>query len=424
MRRSKISWALGVIAPWFLAGGLVSSFSADAGQDVSFGASRALVSGRPVPMPGDLVPPSDFGTFGLAALTSRDLVHKASLSIGDQAEFGIMPDEVEPRRDMKRNVAALPTPDRSHRADPFVGLRPTFESRMRTPAGLAAWRSTEIALSSADYLAFDGFAPSGGDVPGPETVARFEDGSDVEGGATGAATDGASGQSTPAAANAGQTVTAPSLRFASATPRTYNGATPAVPRAIALGSTTPAPADAVPVEVVAVPVSPKVAGLPHTPVSRNASVVPKSDRPNYAALIDQDKAAREERCLAEAIYFEARSEPEEGQAAVAQVVLNRVSSGLYPASVCGVVYQNRHRHNACQFSFACEGKSLRVTETDAWHTAQRIAREVTSGETYLADIGDATHYHANYVRPRWARALKRMDKIGHHIFYELKPGQT
>jgi spore germination cell wall hydrolase CwlJ-like protein len=70
---------------------------------------------------------------------------------------------------------------------------------------------------------------------------------------------------------------------------------------------------------------------------------------------------KEQRCLAEAVYFEARSEPEAGQAAVAQVVLNRVRSGLYPTSVCGVVYQNRHRHLACQFTFACEGKALRTT---------------------------------------------------------------
>jgi spore germination cell wall hydrolase CwlJ-like protein len=153
-------------------------------------------------------------------------------------------------------------------------------------------------------------------------------------------------------------------------------------------------------------------------VERNA------DRPNYASLVDQGRGAAEEKCLAEAVYFEARSEPEAGQAAVAQVVLNRVQSGLYPPSICGVVYQNRHRHNACQFSFACEGKSLRVTEGDAWKNATRIAHEVLQGETYLADVGGSTHYHANYVKPRWARALKKMDVIGHHIFYTLRPGQT
>ena len=124
------------------------------------------------------------------------------------------------------------------------------------------------------------------------------------------------------------------------------------------------------------------------------------------------------------MYFEARSEPVEGQAAVAQVVLNRVRSGLYPTSVCGVVYQNRHRKFACQFSFACEGKSLRITEQDSWQTAVRVARDVTYGQTYLSEVGASTHYHANYVRPFWAKRLKKMDVIGRHIFYKLKPGQT
>jgi spore germination cell wall hydrolase CwlJ-like protein len=122
--------------------------------------------------------------------------------------------------------------------------------------------------------------------------------------------------------------------------------------------------------------------------------------------------------------FEARGESGEGQAAVAQVVLNRVSSGLYPATICGVVYQNRRHYNACQFSFACEGKSLRIDEPDAWRQAVRIAGEVTNGKTYVSDIGGSTHFHANYVRPRWARRLEKMDVIGHHIFYKLRPGQS
>ena len=116
---------------------------------------------------------------------------------------------------------------------------------------------------------------------------------------------------------------------------------------------------------------------------------------------------REERCLAEAVYFEARSEPEAGQAAVAQVVINRVKSGLYPATICGVVYQNRNRYMACQFSFACEGKSLRITEPGPWARASRIADSVLKGDTYLANIGDALNYHANYVRPSWARYLQQ-----------------
>jgi spore germination cell wall hydrolase CwlJ-like protein len=79
---------------------------------------------------------------------------------------------------------------------------------------------------------------------------------------------------------------------------------------------------------------------------------------------------------------------------------------------------------ACQFSFACEGKALRIADQDSWSKAVRIAREVTDGQTYLAEVGGATHYHATYVRPRWARKLERKDKIGVHIFYKLRPGQT
>ena len=146
--------------------------------------------------------------------------------------------------------------------------------------------------------------------------------------------------------------------------------------------------------------------------------------PTYANLLEGENAASEQRCLSEAVYFEARSEPEEGQAAVAQVVLNRVMSGLYPTSICGVVFQNQQRRNACQFSFACEGHALHVTESEAWDRAVRVAREVLEGAAYVSDVGDATHYHANYVRPRWARHLVRTDKIGRHIFYKLRPGQT
>ena len=116
--------------------------------------------------------------------------------------------------------------------------------------------------------------------------------------------------------------------------------------------------------------------------------------------------------------------PGGGQAAVAQIVLNRVSSGLYPATICGVVYQNWRHYNACQFSFACEGKSLRIEEPDAWRQAVRIAGEMTNGKAYVSDIGGSTNYHTNYVRPRWARRLEKMDIIGHHIFYKLRPGQS
>ena len=149
-----------------------------------------------------------------------------------------------------------------------------------------------------------------------------------------------------------------------------------------------------------------------------------SGKADYLALIAPGMRAAEEKCLAEAVYFEARSESETGQAAVAQVVLNRVQSGIYPTSICGVVYQNRHRFKACQFTFACEGKSLATNEPEPWARAQAIANAVLEGRTFLRDVGASTHYHANYVAPWWSRHLKRTDQIGRHIFYRLKPGQT
>lgn len=200
----------------------------------------------------------------------------------------------------------------------------------------------------------------------------------------------------------------------------HDGSTPPVPRAVALSSTTPAPADATPVEVAAASLL-----MPEVLRSeRAAPVAPETARSRYADLIAPEALDKEQRCLAEAVYFEARSESEAGQAAVAQVVLNRVKSGLYPANVCGVVYQNRHRYMGCQFSFACEGKSLRITDSASWQSASRIAQSVIEGRTYLAEVGAATHYHADYVRPGWSRRLRRMDVIGRHIFYTLKPGQT
>lgn len=140
-------------------------------------------------------------------------------------------------------------------------------------------------------------------------------------------------------------------------------------------------------------------------------------RQTYVGLIEPENLEREERCLAQAVYFEARSEVEQGRAAVAQVVLNRVKSGVYPATICGVVFQNRHRKLACQFTFACEGKALRITEPEAWKAAMRIAREVYEGKIYLEEVGAAMHYHADYVQPGWAKKLKKMDVIGRHIFY-------
>ena len=414
MRRSGVRWMVAAMAPWSLATGLVMSFSADAGQEASFGASLSPLSSHAPAQPADLVQAAsagDRGRFGLARLPMSGAVREARLidTPVESVQPAHDPGEYQPRRDVKRHVgqSALQTPypvaERLHRSDPFVALRPAFDAKWREKGAIEATRTSALLFAHDDAEPSSAFAQEEGEAPGPDSVASFQPWPGDESPATQTSRAPAS----PAAG--GSAPTAHAVR---------DGATPAVARSIALGSSTPVARDSTPVEIAALPREAR------RTANANATIVPRDARPDYAALLDPGHVAREKRCLAEAVYFEARSENEDGQAAVAQVVLNRVNSGLYPESVCGVVYQNRQRRNACQFSFACEGKSLKITEPEPWKTAVRIADEVAAGSTYLADVGAATHYHANYVRPRWARRLQKMDVIGNHIFYKLKPGQT
>ena len=127
--------------------------------------------------------------------------------------------------------------------------------------------------------------------------------------------------------------------------------------------------------------------------------------------------AKAEKCLANAVYFEARGEAVRGQIAVAQVVLNRVFSPFYPNDVCGVVYQNASRHLACQFTFACDGIPDVITEPDAWLRAKRIARDMLDGKLWMPEVAKATHYHAFWVHPDWVNEMKKIYKLGVHTFY-------
>ena len=130
---------------------------------------------------------------------------------------------------------------------------------------------------------------------------------------------------------------------------------------------------------------------------------------------------RSEDCLAQAVYYEARSESEDGQRAVAQVVLNRVRHPAWPNSVCGVVYQGAMRAGGgCQFTFTCDGSLATRPYGPAWSGAQRIAAEALGGRTY-APVGLSTHYHTYAVFPAWAPQLVKTATIGAHIFYQL-PG--
>jgi Cell Wall Hydrolase len=155
-------------------------------------------------------------------------------------------------------------------------------------------------------------------------------------------------------------------------------------------------------------------------VAAKGEVTGEHQRPMTPAELlglDEDARVKSEKCLAEAIYFEARGETVRGQMAVAQVILNRVFSGKYPNTVCGVVYQNAHRRLHCQFTFACDGIPDIVREPDMWERAKTIAAEILDGKLWLPEVGKATHYHAHWVRPGWVREMTKMHRLGVHTFY-------
>ena len=309
------------------------------------------------------------GSLGAAALASlqdadQPLLTPAHLVLGSPGELSAGSDEVEPNAALKARQADHPRIDRSRKGDPIVSLRPGFDARLR---------QVPIATSEADVARLEADWPLDSRSPaGPQAAAA----------------------PLPAAPDFG------------------DGATPAAPLEFALNSASPRPSDT---QLI---VRAATAPAQTTQVAQSGSAGAKL----YAALIDPKDSARQMRCLAEAVDFESRSEPEAGQAAVAQVVLNRVRSGIFPTDVCGVVYQDANRPFACQFSFACEGKSLRIEEPAAWAVATRIAAEVVSGANYNPRLAEALNYHATYVYPFWAPTLRRVDKIGMHIFYAMRYG--
>jgi len=154
--------------------------------------------------------------------------------------------------------------------------------------------------------------------------------------------------------------------------------------------------------------------------------IPIAQGPNPAAtpfLFKGDKAARAQalECLASAVYYEAGSQDDDGERAVAQVVLNRVRHPAFPASVCGVVYEGSTRPTGCQFTFTCDGSMYRQPDSDGWKRAYGIAEAALSGFVY-APVGYATHYHADYVVPYWASTLAKNAVVGAHIFYRWAGG--
>ena len=165
---------------------------------------------------------------------------------------------------------------------------------------------------------------------------------------------------------------------------------------------------------------------PQDAVAINASV-PVSDLPNPAArafnftpesLADKERAVR---CLTQAIYYEAATEPLDGQRAVAQVVLNRLRHPAYPNTVCGVVFQGSERATGCQFTFTCDGALARTPMLSIWNRARAVAEAALAGYVFKP-VGWATHYHTNWVVPYWSSSLVKAANIGTHIFYRWTGG--
>jgi len=131
------------------------------------------------------------------------------------------------------------------------------------------------------------------------------------------------------------------------------------------------------------------------------------------------------RCLAEAVYFEARGQGWNGMLAVGIVIQNRVRDKKYPDTICGVVKQGKYWRgnpvrNACQFSYYCDGKPEKPFETKAWYTAVEIAKLLTSTEVKVKGLEEATHYHAVWTNPFWSKYLERCKQIGSHVFYKRR----
>ena len=160
---------------------------------------------------------------------------------------------------------------------------------------------------------------------------------------------------------------------------------------------------------------------PQEAVAINAAV-PVSDLPNppakpfsitFATSSDRLRAIE---CLTAAVYYEAATEPLDGQRAVAQVVLNRARHPAYPKSVCGVVFQGHERATGCQFTFTCDGAIRRTPIASIWARARHVAEQALAGKVY-APVGWATHYHTNWVVPYWSSSLTKLANVGTHIFY-------
>lgn len=186
------------------------------------------------------------------------------------------------------------------------------------------------------------------------------------------------------------------------------------------GTSKPSPpAPPAPPPMIVRPIAPDQA------VKVNADI-PLTSGPNPAAspfAFKGNAAARTQAltCLASAEYYEAGNQDEDGERAVAQVVLNRVRHPAFPGSICSVVYEGSTRPTGCQFTFTCDGSLNRQPDAEGWRRAMRVAEAALSGSVY-APVGWATHYHADYVVPYWASTMAKNAVVGAHLFYRWAGG--
>ncbi|HEV2532459.1 cell wall hydrolase [Phenylobacterium sp.] len=155
------------------------------------------------------------------------------------------------------------------------------------------------------------------------------------------------------------------------------------------------------------------------PIAKGSNPAAKPFKLNTEGVLD---AARAADCMTAAIYYEAGFESAEGQRAVAQVVLNRMRHPAFPKTVCGVVFQGADRTGGgCQFTFTCDGALARKPDEVAWARARKVAEAALNGYV-MKQVGEATHYHAEYVAPYWSPTLVKVAVVGQHIFYRWTGG--
>jgi spore germination cell wall hydrolase CwlJ-like protein len=154
-------------------------------------------------------------------------------------------------------------------------------------------------------------------------------------------------------------------------------------------------------------------------------LVLKQTQPKQKVLVKKKKrlvlSKEETNCLALNVYFEARNQDTPGQIAVAFVTINRKLNKYFKNDICEVVKQGyRKRQGSCAFSWYCDGVSDRPKDKVAWSYSKQVTKWAV--ENYYTQLDyyseKPTHYHADYIKkPWWTKDMKRIVKIGNHIFY-------